>query len=212
MGYIEGYLPGVRENGGQYTHAAAWCIIAACRLGMADTADSLFKMINPIEHGSANSIERYKGEPYAVAGDVYSVGRLAGRAGWTLYTGSAAWLYRAAVENILGIRKRGTKLLLNPAPCLMHFRLNTVSETPFTVSICTAALRMQKSGTVHVLNLLTTGRFIIYRLNTGKFGADDAECLGRSVLSSASLSPQSAAFKTMFSSRMPTVAPASTTK
>ena len=102
--------------------------------------------------------------------------------------------------------------LLNPAPCLMHFRLNTVSETPFTVSICTAALRMQKSGTVHVLNLLTTGRFIIYRLNTGKFGADDAECLGKSARSSASLSPQSAAFKTMFSSRMPTVAPASTTK
>lgn len=121
VGYIEGYLPGVRENGGQYTHAAAWCVIAACRLGLADRANELFGMINPIEHGSLNSVERYMGEPYAVAGDVYSVGRLAGRAGWTLYTGSAAWLYRAAVENILGIRKRGTRLFIEPCTVFDEF-------------------------------------------------------------------------------------------
>lgn len=203
VGYIEGYLPGVRENGGQYTHAAAWCIIAACRLGMADTADSLFKMINPIEHGSANSIERYKGEPYAVAGDVYRCGRLAGRAAGRFTRDRQHGCIAPPLKTFSESARGEQNFLLNPAPCLMHFRLNTVSETPFTGSICTAALRMQKSGTVHVLNLLTTGRFIIYRLNTGKFGADDAECSGKSARSSASLSPQSAAFKTMFSSRMP---------
>ena len=164
VGYIEGYLPGVRENGGQYTHAAAWCIIAACRLGMADTADSLFKMINPIEHGSANSIERYKGEPYAVAGDVYSVGRLAGRAGWTLYTGSAAWLYRAAVENILGIRKRGTKLFVEPCTVLDAFSFeyrfgNTVYSVDMHRSASNAKERhgacveLVDDGKVHNLSL-----------------------------------------------------------
>ena len=164
VGYIEGYLPGVRENGGQYTHAAAWCIIAACRLGMADTADSLFKMINPIEHGSANSIERYKGEPYAVAGDVYSVGRLAGRAGWTLYTGSAAWLYRAAVENILGIRKRETKLFVEPCTVLDAFSFeyrfgNTVYSVDMHRSASNAKERhgacveLVDDGKVHNLSL-----------------------------------------------------------
>lgn len=122
VGYIEGYLAGVRENGGQYTHAAAWCVIAACRLGLAGMAEKLFRMLNPFEHGDANGIERYKTEPYAVCGDVYSVGSRAGRGGWSLYTGAAGWLYRAATEHILGIRKRGERLFILPCTTLPEFR------------------------------------------------------------------------------------------
>ncbi len=120
-GYIEAYLPGVRENGGQYTHAAAWCVIAACRLDLAETAERLFRELNPLSHADGTGIERYKTEPYAVCGDVYSLGRLAGRGGWSLYTGAAGWLYRAAAENILGIRKRGNKLRIRPCTTLDSF-------------------------------------------------------------------------------------------
>lgn len=126
VGYIRGYLPGIRENGGQYTHAAVWCVIAACILERAETADSLFKLINPIEHGSLKTASIYKGEPYAVAGDVYSVGRLSGRAGWSWYTGAAAWLYRAAVENILGMVKRGDKLYIKPCTAMERFSIDYV--------------------------------------------------------------------------------------
>lgn len=126
VGYIRGYLPGIRENGGQYTHAAVWCVIAACMLERAETADSLFKLINPIEHGNMETAPTYKGEPYAVAGDVYSVGRLSGRAGWSWYTGAAAWLYRAAVENILGMVKRGDRLYIKPCTAMKRFSIDYV--------------------------------------------------------------------------------------
>lgn len=126
VGYIRGYLPGIRENGGQYTHAAAWCVIAACMLERAETADSLFKLINPIVHGSMKTAAMYKGEPYAVAGDVYSVGRLSGRVGWSWYTGAAAWLYRAAVENILGMVKRGDRLYVKPCTAMKKFSIDYV--------------------------------------------------------------------------------------
>lgn len=126
VGYIRGYLPGIRENGGQYTHAAAWCVIAACMLERAETADYLFKLINPIVHGSMETAAMYKGEPYAVAGDVYSVGRLSGRVGWSWYTGAAAWLYRAAVENILGMVKRGDKLYIKPCTAMKRFSIDYV--------------------------------------------------------------------------------------
>lgn len=126
VGYIRGYLPGIRENGGQYTHAAVWCVIAACMLERAETADSLFKLINPIEHGNMETAPTYKGEPYAVAGDVYSVGRLSGRAGWSWYTGAAAWLYRAAVENILGMVKRGDRLYIKPCTSMKRFSIDYV--------------------------------------------------------------------------------------
>lgn len=126
VGYIRGYLPGIRENGGQYTHAAAWCVIAACMLERAETADSLFKLINPIEHGNMETAPIYKGEPYAVAGDVYSIGRLSGRAGWSWYTGAAAWLYRAAIENILGMIKKGDKLYIKPCTAMEGFSIDYV--------------------------------------------------------------------------------------
>ncbi len=119
VGYIEAYLDGVRENGGQYTHAAAWCVIAACMLGDAETAQRLIKLINPVEHGRMLEIDRYKAEPYVVAGDVYSEGRIAGRAGWSWYTGAAGWMYQAAVNYILGISKRDGKLHVSPCT-IMH--------------------------------------------------------------------------------------------
>jgi len=105
----------VRENGGQYTHAATWFVIALAELGLGDEAWRTFCMLNPINHAlDAAASERYRVEPYVVAADVYSTGAIAGRGGWTWYTGSAGWLYRAATEAILGIRKQGNTIHLNP--------------------------------------------------------------------------------------------------
>ena len=106
-GYIRGYVPGIRENGGQYTHAAAWTVIAFAALGDGDKACELFRMLNPIARTSSRaSVQRYKVEPYVVAGDVYAEPPHVGRGGWTWYTGAAGWLYRAGLEWILGFRMR----------------------------------------------------------------------------------------------------------
>jgi cyclic beta-1,2-glucan synthetase len=114
-GYIKGYVPGIRENGGQYSHAAAWTAIAFAALGDGDKACELFHMLNPITHTSSRaSVQRYKVEPYVVAGDVYAEPPHVGRGGWTWYTGSAGWLYRAGLESILGFRVRGTLLSIDP--------------------------------------------------------------------------------------------------
>ncbi len=114
-GYIKGYLPGVRENGGQYTHAAIWCVIAYATLGDGDRAGELFSLLNPINHASTRAgIHRYRVEPYVAAADVYSEAPHVGRGGWTWYTGSAGWMYRAGVEWILGFRLRGDRLLVDP--------------------------------------------------------------------------------------------------
>ena len=114
-GYIKGYPPGVRENGGQYTHAATWAIMAQAKLGNGDLAGQLFERLNPISHAlTANDAEVYRVEPYVVAADIYSVAPHVGRGGWTWYTGSAAWLYRAGVEAILGIEQHGATLSVNP--------------------------------------------------------------------------------------------------
>jgi cyclic beta-1,2-glucan synthetase len=116
-GYIKGYPPGIRENGGQYTHAATWSAIAFAALGDGDKSAELFSLMNPINHASTRAdVQRYKVEPYVVAADVYSVAPHVGRGGWTWYTGSAGWLYRAGIEAILGFRLQGAFLLL--APCI----------------------------------------------------------------------------------------------
>jgi cyclic beta-1,2-glucan synthetase len=114
-GYIKGYPPGIRENGGQYTHAAVWSVIAFAMQGDADKAAELYSILNPINHARtyADAL-RYKVEPYVVAADVYSEPPHVGRGGWTWYTGSAAWLYRAGLEWLLGCRVRGASLLLDP--------------------------------------------------------------------------------------------------
>ncbi|KAA5604003.1 glycosyl transferase [Roseospira marina] len=114
-GYIRGYPPGLRENGGQYTHAAMWAILAFAKLGDGAKAAELFAMLNPITHARRHDdVQRYKVEPYVVAADVYSQPPHVGRGGWTWYTGSAAWMYRAGVEGILGLRREGRDLVVDP--------------------------------------------------------------------------------------------------
>jgi cyclic beta-1,2-glucan synthetase len=114
-GYIKGYPPGVRENGGQYTHAAAWIVMALARLGSGDEAAELFHMLNPVNHTRTGpDVARYRGEPYVLAGDVTAHPEHAGRAGWTWYTGSAGWMYRAGLESILGLRRNGETFELDP--------------------------------------------------------------------------------------------------
>jgi cyclic beta-1,2-glucan synthetase len=116
-GYIKGYLPGVRENGAQYTHAASWAVLATAMLGDGDRAFELFQMLNPLTH-SANEVDlaRYKVEPYVVAADVYTAPSQLGRGGWTWYTGSASWIYRVGLESLLGFTKVGNTLRI--APCV----------------------------------------------------------------------------------------------
>ncbi|MFO7683795.1 MAG: glycosyl transferase family 36, partial [Chloroflexota bacterium] len=114
-GYIKGYLPGIRENGGQYSHAAVWTIWAFARLGEGNRAYALFDLINPITHADTpEKFSRYKVEPYVLAADVYGVPPNQGRGGWTWYTGSSGWMYRLGVEGMLGLRKVGQNLLLEP--------------------------------------------------------------------------------------------------
>jgi cellobiose phosphorylase len=141
-GYIKGYVPGVRENGGQYTHAAIWTVMAFAALGDSRRAWELFNLINPVNHASsADAIATYKVEPYVVAADVYAVAPHTGRGGWTWYTGSAGWMYRLIVESLLGLKLEVDKLRF--APCLpadwetfkLHYRYRetvyhiTVSQT-----------------------------------------------------------------------------------
>jgi cyclic beta-1,2-glucan synthetase len=115
-GYIKGYVPGVRENAGQYTHAALWALIAYAMLGEGDCAGELFALLNPISHSSTRSgMHRYKVEPYVVAADVYAISPHTGRGGWTWYTGSASWMYRAGLEYLLGFRLNGNQLRLDPS-------------------------------------------------------------------------------------------------
>lgn len=114
-GYIRGYVPGVRENGGQYTHAAIWAIMAFAELGDHQRAWELLRMINPLRHGdSAERIAIYKVEPYVAAADVYAVSPHTGRGGWTWYTGSSGWMYRLIIESLLGLRRDGRNLRLSP--------------------------------------------------------------------------------------------------
>jgi cellobiose phosphorylase len=142
-GYIKGYVPGVRENGGQYTHAAIWNVMAFARLGDQRRAWELFGMINPVKHGgSAQAMATYKVEPYVVAADVYALRPHTGRGGWTWYTGSAGWMYRLIVESLLGLRLEVDKLLFSP--CLpsgwkefkIHYRYR---ETIYHITISQAA-------------------------------------------------------------------------
>jgi cellobiose phosphorylase len=138
-GYIKGYVPGVRENGGQYTHAAIWAAMAFARLGDNKRAWELFTMINPVNHSrSSEEVATYKVEPYVVAADVYAVSPHSGRGGWTWYTGSAAWMYRLIVESLLGLRLDVDRLRF--APCLpadwegftLHYRYR---ETVYHIAV-----------------------------------------------------------------------------
>jgi cellobiose phosphorylase len=138
-GYIKGYVPGVRENGGQYTHAAIWAAMAFAKLGDARRAWELWTILNPLAHtASPAAIEAYKVEPYVVAADVYALSPHIGRGGWTWYTGSAAWMYRLIVESLLGLTLEGG--LLRITPCLpadwkaftVHYRYR---ETVYHIAV-----------------------------------------------------------------------------
>jgi cellobiose phosphorylase len=138
-GYIQGYVPGVRENGGQYTHAAVWATMAFAALGDATRAWELFTMIDPIQHAkSPDAIAIYKTEPYALASDVYALAPHTGRGGWTWYTGSAGWMYRTILESLLGLRLHGGQLYF--APCVpadgksfrLHYRYR---ETVYHITV-----------------------------------------------------------------------------
>ena len=114
-GYIRGYVPGVRENGGQYTHAALWVVLAHALLGRGDTAHELLSFVNPINRSVDRArVTRYRVEPYAVAADIYSAQEHVGRGGWTWYTGAAGWMYRVTLEHVLGIKREGSWLRIDP--------------------------------------------------------------------------------------------------
>jgi len=114
-GYIRGYVPGVRENGGQYTHAAVWAVMAFAEAGRVERAWELFDMINPVRHGlSEAAIAKYKVEPYVAAADILAVSPHTGRGGWTWYTGSAGWMYRLIIESLLGLKRDGEALIFAP--------------------------------------------------------------------------------------------------
>ena len=150
-GYIKGYVPGVRENGGQYTHAAVWAAMAFAAVGDSSRAWELLAMINPVNHaGSLEQVSTYKVEPYVVAADIYAVSPHIGRGGWTWYTGSAGWMYRLILESLLGLRLETDRLHF--APCLpgdwesfrMHYRYR---ETVYHITV----LQTNNGGTTNVI-------------------------------------------------------------
>jgi cellobiose phosphorylase len=161
-GYIKGYIPGVRENGGQYTHAAIWTAMAFALMGESERAWELFALLNPVHHsGTPQQIATYKVEPYVVAADVYAVAPHTGRGGWTWYTGSAGWMYRLLIETLLGVHLEGDQLRLNPrlpnswTTCKIHYRYRqTVYHITITrlLSKGTSANRLVLDGTELAVN------------------------------------------------------------
>ena len=155
-GYIKGYVPGVRENGGQYTHSAVWTVMAFAEMGDYEKAWELFRMINPITHGSTpEAIARYRVEPYVVAADVYAVAPHIGRGGWTWYTGSAGWMYRLITESLLGLELDVDKLRFHPKPprdwpsYKIHYRYR---ETFYHITV------QNSGGGSNILKLIMDGQ------------------------------------------------------
>jgi len=160
-GYIKGYVPGVRENGGQYTHAAIWATMAFAMLGDRDRAWELFAMLNPVNHGSQpDDIERYKVEPYVMCADIYAAPPHTGRGGWTWYTGAAGWMYRLIVETLLGLRLDVDHLRI--APCVpahwesykIHYRYR---ETVYHITVRRAGEKSEHASRVTVDGAVTDG-------------------------------------------------------
>jgi cellobiose phosphorylase len=158
-GYIRGYVPGVRENGGQYTHAAVWASMAFAALGERERAWELLTMINPVNHAlSAEQVAVYKVEPYVVAADVYAAAPHIGRGGWSWYTGSAGWMYRLVLESLLGLRLEGEKMSF--VPCLppdwtafkIHYRYR---ETVYHIAV--SQTRSGKDGKDGVTSVTVDG-------------------------------------------------------
>ncbi len=160
-GYIKGYIPGVRENGGQYTHGAIWTAMAFALLGENDHAWELFSLLNPVHHGgTARQIATYKVEPYVVAADVYAIAPHTGRGGWTWYTGSAGWMYRLLVETLLGVNREGDRLRLEPRmprqwpSYKIHYRYR---QTVYHITITRLAADTPGANSLHVDGLEISG-------------------------------------------------------
>ncbi|SHN62671.1 GH36-type glycosyl hydrolase domain-containing protein [Desulfovibrio litoralis] len=150
-GYIKGYAPGVRENGGQYTHAAVWAAMAFAQLGDAERAWEVLNIINPINHGrTPEEVAVYKVEPYVMAADVYAAPLHVGRGGWTWYTGAAAWTYRLMTESLLGLTREGDQLHCNPCLPTNWNGFTTHYRYQATMYHITVVQRPEKIGTVHV--------------------------------------------------------------
>ncbi len=163
-GYIKGYIPGVRENGGQYTHAAIWAAMAFAKIGDNERAWELFAMLNPVNHGSKpEQIQRYKVEPYVMSADVYSATPHIGRGGWTWYTGAAGWMYRLTVETLLGLHLEVDKLRI--VPCFpadwqsykIHYRYR---ETNYHITINCIGKTAGNASQVTVDGIVLDGSFV----------------------------------------------------
>jgi cyclic beta-1,2-glucan synthetase len=163
-GYIKGYPPGVRENGGQYSHAAVWVLMAVARQGSGDEAMELFHMLNPVNHTRTPAdAERYKAEPYVMAGDVCAHSAHAGRAGWTWYTGSAAWMYRAGLDSILGLRRHDATFEVDP--CIPSswpgYEITwRVGATRYEIAVTNPSRRCRGIGEAQLDGLPVDGRAI----------------------------------------------------
>jgi cellobiose phosphorylase len=153
-GYIKGYLPGVRENGGQYTHAAIWLIMAAAALEDKQRVYDLIQMINPLNHGATPAgMEKYKTEPYVIAADVYAVENHEGMGGWTWYTGSAGWMYQLLAESFFGLKKTGNRLSVKP--CVPDSWPNW--ELHYLFGDTMYHLKFERSDSVKQMNLVLDG-------------------------------------------------------
>jgi cellobiose phosphorylase len=145
-GYIKGYVPGVRENGGQYTHAAVWLAMAFAAMGDKEKTWELLKMINPLNHGNSSStITQYKVEPYVIAADVYAVKNHKGRGGWTWYTGSAGWMYQFLIGSFIGLHRKGNTLCFTPCIPVEWYRLKVTYQymnTRYNIQL----IKMENSG------------------------------------------------------------------
>ena len=163
-GYIKGYPPGLRENGGQYTHAAVWCVLAVAQLDAGDEAMELFHMLNPINHARTRAdVDRYRVEPYVLAGDVYTHPAHAGRGGWSWYTGAAGWMYRVGLEHLLGFERRGDTFAMRPCipsawpgftvrwrPGRSRYTIRVTNPNQVSSGVCSAALDGQAVDPVAV--------------------------------------------------------------
>ena len=155
-GYIKGYLPGIRENGAQYTHAALWTALACARLGNGDRAAALMRMLNPLARTrTSEDVRRYATEPYVIAGDVYAAPGHEGRGGWSWYTGAASWSYRAALEGILGFEKRGARLRFDP--CIPAAWPGFEVDYRFGGSVYAVSVKNSTSTSIGVLSMTVDG-------------------------------------------------------
>ncbi|MGL4368656.1 MAG: GH36-type glycosyl hydrolase domain-containing protein, partial [Spirochaetota bacterium] len=178
-GYIKGYPPGIRENGGQYTHAAVWAVMAFAKNARSDKMKDLLHMINPVNHGStADKIGTYMVEPYVMSADIYGTAPHTGRGGWTWYTGSAAWMYRLTIESVFGIEKNNNVLAFSPCfpdewkECVMHYRFHeTMYHLSFEILGKGHAERVTVDGAISaecVLRLIDDRKEHFVKIEIGK--------------------------------------------